>query len=66
MKKFYVSPAIEISKFVAEDILCASTISFDGGTTNYDVVSNGIEVDPTSKTQRVAGTTGTAPFEFYN
>ena len=66
MKKFYQSPVIEVTAFVAEDILCASTVSFDNGSTYYDVVSNGIEVDPTSKTQRVAGTTGTAPFEFYN
>lgn len=63
MKKLYVSPAIEVSTFIAEDILCASTISFEGGNT-YDVVSNGIEVDPTSKTQRVAGSSGVAPFTF--
>jgi len=43
MKKFYVSPAIEVTAFVAEDILCASTVSFDG--LNYDVVNNGIKVE---------------------
>jgi hypothetical protein len=63
MKKFYVSPAIEVTAFVAEDILCASTISFDGGATNYDVVSNGIAVDPESKVQSVTGST-TAPYTF--
>ena len=44
MKKLYVSPAIEVSAFVAEDIVCASTISCDGGNA-YDVVSRGIAVD---------------------
>lgn len=48
MKKLYVSPAIEVSAFIAEDILCASTISFENGNT-YDVVSRGIAVDANGK-----------------
>ncbi len=45
MKKFYISPAIEVTAFVAEDILTASTISFGGDNTVYDVVNNGIQVE---------------------
>ncbi len=61
MKKFYESPAIEVTAFVAEDIVCASTISFEG--VDYDVVSNGIAVDPTTKVQHVEGS-DTAPYTF--
>ena len=63
MKRLYVSPAIEVTAFVAEDIVCASTISFDGGATTYDVVSNGIAVDPASKIQQVTGS-DMAPYNF--
>ncbi len=42
MKKLYVSPAIEVSTFIAEDIVCASTVTFDG--INYNVVENGVAV----------------------
>ena len=45
MKKFYVSPAIEVTAFVAEDILTASTIEFSGDSTVYDVVNDGIKVE---------------------
>ena len=61
MKKLYVSPAIEVSAFIAEDILCASTISFEGGNT-YDVVSRGIEVE--NGIQHVTGTVDVAPYTF--
>ena len=53
MKKFYVSPAIEVTAFVAEDILCASSISVDG--LNYDVVNNGIAVDADTGVQSIEG-----------
>ncbi|MBQ7574299.1 MAG: hypothetical protein IJT23_08570 [Clostridia bacterium] len=43
MKKLYESPAIEVTKFIAEDILCASTVSFDG--VNYDVIEDGVAVN---------------------
>ena len=61
MKKFYVSPAVEVTAFIAEDIVCASTVSFDGGNTTYDVVSQGIGV--VNNEQRVTGTTQ-APYSF--
>ena len=50
MKKLYTSPAIEVTAFVAEDILCASTVGFDG--VDYDVVSSGVAVND-GGTQRI-------------
>ncbi len=61
MKKVYLSPAIEVCEFIAEDIVCASTISFDG-VKNYNIVEEGIGVN--NGEQRVEAASGTAP-EFY-
>ena len=43
MKKLYNSPAIEVTAFTAEDILCASTIAFEGD--NYDVIDKSVTVN---------------------
>lgn len=50
MKKIYISPTIEISAFIPSDILCTSTILFEGS--NYDVVEDGVAVNDNG-TQRV-------------
>ena len=61
MKEFYISPAIEIAEFIAEDILTASTISVGGF--EYDVVNKGISVNENGE-QRISDTQmGIASFE---
>lgn len=61
MKEFYISPAIEIMEFIAEDILTVSTISV--GDFEYDVVNKGISVNENGEQRISDAQMGIASFE---